>query len=488
MPSFEDYESVLIADTLDKALADLKEITGGSMDMNAPRVTINGVDCAVVTIEGMVSGEEVGELVLHPLMYAADSGRDTPRGIMDFCTSGSIMSSNKTVCYTYGSAVGLLFSGFALVLVDGLPFAAAFGIQGYAVRAVAPPATENELTASQEGFAEVVRTNISLIRRRIKHPALTFEMVKCGRLTATDVCIVYVRGKADMSAVARIRRRLGEIKLDSVLTPGYVRPFLEDDEGRRLFSEVGTTERPDLLCAELIQGRVGVIVDGAPFALICPYLFAENFGTVDDYSSKTYYAAFVKLMRWLAFLLAAAFPGVYLAAVNHDPEMLNLKLLINLAAGEKTTLLTLFTELVVIMLLLEILREASIRLPHAIGTAMSIAGGLIIGDTAVKSGIISSPLLIIVGVTATASFVLPAFGQQLSILRLMFIFAGGFAGFFGISACAVMLMANICSQSLEGVPFSSPAAPLRPRELIGMIGRKSFRRMERDNTTVKDMK
>jgi spore germination protein KA len=193
-------------------------------------------------------------------------------------------------------------------------------------------------------------------------------------------------------------------------------------------------------------------------------------------------------MRWLAFMLAAAFPGIYLAAVNHDPEMLPLKLLLNLAAGEKTTLLSLFTELVVIMLLLEILREASIRLPHAIGTAMSIAGGLIIGDTAVKSGIISSPLLIIVGVTATASFVLPSFSQQLSVLRLMFIFAGGFAGFFGISACAVMLSANICSQSLDGVPFSSPAAPFNPDGMSEMLGRKTFRRMEKDEPTTKDLK
>ena len=488
MPCYDDYENVLIAGQLDKVLADLREIMGGSMDLNTPQQTINGVRVAVVTIEGMVSGEVVGELVFYPLMTLCGSGADTPQEIMRFCTEGSVMSANKTVCYTYGSALGLLFSGFALVFADGVPFAAAFGIQGGAVRAVAPPSTENELLASQEGFAEVVRTNISLIRRRIKHPALTFEMMKCGRLSSTDICIAYVRGKADMEAVERVRRRLSEIKLDSVLTPGFIQPYLEEDEGRRLFSEVGITERPDLLCAELIQGRIGVLVDGTPFALICPYLFAENFGTVDDYSVKTYYAVFVKLMRWLAFLLAAAFPGVYLAAVNHDPEMLGLKLLLNLAAGEKTTLLTLFTELVIIMLLLEILREASIRLPHAIGTAMSIAGGLIIGDTAVKSGIISSPLLIIVGVTATASFVLPAFSQQISVLRLAFIFAGGFAGFFGIAACAVMVTANICSQSLGGVPFSSPAAPLRPRELINTFGRKSFRRMERDSTTLKDLK
>ncbi len=487
MPDHGSYENVPIAESLEKALADLREITGGSMDINTPRLTINGTECAVVTAEGMVSGETVGELLLLPLMSLNGGTHSTPQSIMRFCTEESMMSSNKTVCYTYGSALGLLFSGFALVFVDGVPFAAAFGIQGYAVRAVSQPVSENELLASQEGFAEVVRTNISLIRRRIKHPSLTFEMIQCGKLSSTDVCIAYVRGKADENAVAGIRRRLSEIRLDSVLTPGYIQPFLERDEGRRLFSEVGVTERPDLLCTELIRGRIGVIVDGAPFALIVPYLFAENFGTVDDYSVKRYYAFFVKIMRWLAFLLAAAFPGVYLAAVNHDTEMLPLKLLLNLAAGEKTTLLSLFTELVVIVLLLEILREASIRLPHAIGTAMSIAGGLIIGDTAVKSGIISSPLLIIVGVTATASFVLPSFSQQLPVLRLMFIFAGGFAGFFGISACAVMLSANICSQSLDGVPFSSPAAPFHPDGLSEMLGRKTFRRMEKDEPTTKDL-
>jgi spore germination protein KA len=177
---------------------------------------------------------------------------------------------------------------------------------------------------------------------------------------------------------------------------------------------------------------------------------------------------------------------MYLAAVNFNPEMLNLKLLSNLSASEKTTVMPLFSELIVIMLLLEIMREASIRLPHAVGTAMSIAGGLIIGDSAVKSGIISSPRLILVGITATASFVIPALSQQTAVLRIMFIFAGGFAGFFGISVCALMTLANICSQSFSDVPFTSPLAPFRKNQAAGAIGRKTYKDMERENTTMND--
>ncbi len=468
-------------------LSALKGILGHSADLNIARIRINGVDCAVVSIEAMVSTLAMSELVFQPLMSLEGGDKRTGAEIMRFCTDESLMTNNKVICYTHDKAVGLLFSGFALVLADGVPFGTALGIQGYAARSVSPPLTENELFSSQEAFAEVIRTNISLIRRRIKHPALTFEMQQCGKRSNTDVCIVYIRGKADMSAVAEIRRRLSEIRLDGVLGCGFVKPFLENSPERLIFSEIGTTERPDLLCLNLMQGRIGVLVDGTPFALVAPYLFTQNFETVDDYSVGSWFAVFVKLMRMLAFVLAAAFPGIYLAAVNHDPEMLGLKLLLNLAAGEKTTLLTLFTELVVIMLLLEILREASIRLPQSIGTAMSIAGGLIIGDTAVKSGIISSPLLIIVGITATASFVLPAFAQQITVLRLTFIFAGGFAGFFGISVCAVMLTANISAQSFGGVPFTSPLAPLKKRQIAGVIGRKDFARLENETTTTKDL-
>lgn len=481
------YEKERLDADLERNILKLRKVLGNSMDFNVVRITINRVTCAVLTIEGMVSTESMSDLVFRPLMSLEGGDCDTPEDIMNFITDRSLMANDRTICYTLGTVTDLLFSGFALLLVNGINSAAAFGIQGYAAKAISAPTIENDLLASQEAFAEVIRTNISLIRRRIKHPSLRFEMLKSGKISNTEVCIVYIEGKADSRILSQVRKRINDIGLDSVLGPGFVQPFLEKRSEKLLFTEIGYTERPDMLSVNLIQGRIGVLVDGTPFALICPYLFSQNFENIDDYAAKTYFAMFVKTIRYLSFILAVAFPGMYVAAVNFNPEMLNLKLLLSLAAGERSTMLSLFSELIIVMLLLEILREASIRLPNSIGTAISIAGGLIIGETAVKSGIISSPLLIVVGITATASFVLPSLNQQVSVLRLAFIFAGGFAGFFGISVCAVMAIANICSQSFVGIPFTSPLSPFRKNRIMNIIGRKNFAKLEKESPTIKDL-
>ncbi len=484
--SYENYEDKKIDKSTSQNIVNLRTIMGNTMDLNVMNIDICGIDCAVVTVEAMVSTSSMSELVFRPLMSLNDGRTKTSSEIMKFVTKESLMATERIIIYTYSDAIEQLFSGFALIFVDGCDYCAALGIQGYDKKSISEPTSENNILGSQEAFAEVIRTNISLIRRRIKHPALRFEMTQVGKLSNTDVCIAYIQGKADEKMLSRIRKSIGSIKLDSVLGTGFIEPFIDDNGDRLLFSQIGYTERPDMLCSNILQGRIAILIDGTPFALVCPYLFSQNFDTIDDYASKTYFASFLKIIRYLAFFFATAFPGIYLAAVNYNPEMLNLGLLTNLSAGEKTTILPLFCELILIMLLLEIMREASIRLPHSVGTAMSIAGGLIIGDAAVKSGIISSPLLIIVGVSATASFVLPSLNQQTSLLRLSFIFAGGFAGFFGIAVCSVMALCNICSQAFEGVAITSPVSPLKRRQIADVTGRKTFKEMEQENTTIND--
>ncbi len=484
--SCDNFKDVNLDKSVEQNIVNLRTILGNTMDLNVMNIIINKVPCAVVTIEAMVSTAAMSELMFQPMMALEGTEADSGKKIMDFVTHHSLMANERIIIYRYGEAITQLFSGFALVFADGVGFAAAFGIQGYDKKSISTPTTENNIFGSQEAFAEVIRTNISLIRRRMKHPSLRFEMMQVGELSNTDVCIVYIQGKTDEKIVEQIRKKLSSIKLDSILSTGYVHPFLEERSDELLFSEIGYTEKPDMMCANLIQGRVGVLIDGTPFALVCPTVFTQNFNTVDDYASKTYYAGFLKIIRYMAFIFATAFPGIYLAAINYNPEMLNLKLLTNLAASEKTTIMPLFSELVIIMLLLEIMREASIRLPHAVGSAMSIAGGLIIGDSAVKSGIISSPLLIIVGVTATASFVLPQLNQQTALLRIIFIAAGGFAGFFGIAACSIMVLANICSQSFMTIPFTSPLSPFRKKQAADVLARKTYNEMQQENTTIKD--
>lgn len=484
----EINEHTPLSPKLSETLVMITKFFGNTADLSVMRFTLRGVKCAAVSVEGMVSSEIVGELVYKPLMSLENETTATPTELKKLLTENALMSSDRTAARTLGSCAELVFAGFVLVFTDGADSAEAVGIQGYPTKAVAEPTAENDLLSSQEAFTEAVRTNISLVRRRLRTPKLRFELIKCGKLSGTETAIAYIEGKADPKMLRELKKRLKSVELDSVLGPAFLLPFLEKQSDKLLFSEVGTTERPDMLCADLIQGRIGILIDGAPFALVCPYLFAQGFESIDDYAAKTYFAVFLKFIRCLSFLLAAAFPGVYVAAVNFAPEMLNMKLLLSLAAGERSTMLSLFTEMLIVMLLLEVLREASIRLPHAIGTAVSIAGGLIIGDAAVKSGLISSPLMIVVGITATASYVLPAFAQQLSFIRIMFILAGGFAGFFGISVCAVMITANICSQSLAGIPYTSPLSPFRKKRIMNVTGRKNFAALARDKTTVSEFR
>lgn len=486
-PDYKNYKDIKIASRLDQIILDCRAITGNTMDLNVMEINICGAPCALVTIEGMVSTSAMAELIFQPIMRLELSKKENPNvGVYEFVTKESLLTAERHILYTYGSVMQDLFSGFALIFIDGISKGIALGIQGYEKKSISEPTSEHNIMGSQEAFAEVIRTNISLIRRRMKSPALRFEMMQIGELSSTDVCIVYMRDKAPPEMVDKIRKKLNSIKLDTVISSGYIKPFIEDKIEENLFSNIGNTERPDVLCTKINEGKVCILIDGTPFALICPTLFVENFKTIDDYCSKTYFASYLRWIRYLAFFLAIAFPGIYVATASYHPEMLNMKLLLNLSASEQATPYPLFFEFMIIMVLLEIMREASIRLPSAVGSAVSIVGGLIIGDAAVKSGIISAPLLIIVGLTATASFILPSLNQQTSVIRIAFIFAGGAAGFFGIAVCGIIVIANVCAMDQFNIPYTAPISPFSKRGSKDVFSRASFKSLAKSHSTVED--
>lgn len=483
---YSNYKEALISEDITENLINLRAVTGNTMDLNVMEINLGGVDCAVVTIEGMVATSSMAELIFRPLMNFKVPQKEPAQGIFSFCTRQSLFANERKIICSYGDIIQLLFSGFALILINGISRAVAYGIQGYDKKSISEPTSERNIMGSQEAFAEVIRTNISLIRRRIKNPALRFEMLQLGEESSTDVCIVYMAGKAPARIVDRVRKKLKKIRMDTIIASGYIKPFLEEKNSQNLFSGISATERPDIFCTKLNEGKVGVLIDGTPFSLLCPSLFEENFRTIDDYCSKSYFASYLKWIRYIAFFFAVAFPGIYVAITNFHPEMLTLRLLLNLYASEQSTPYPLFFEILIIMALLELMREASIRLPSAVGSAVSIVGGLVIGDAAVKSGIISSPLLIIVGLTATASFVIPSLNQQTSILRLVYIVAGGAAGFIGIAVCTIMIVANICAMDEFHIPYTAPVSPFSIKEIKNVISRKSYFQMQKDHTTVEE--
>lgn len=486
-PDYSDYKNTKIAADVDKAMLDLRTCTGNTMDLNIMNININGVKAAVVTIEGMVSTSSMAELVFRPLMHAQIK-ENSSESLYEFLTEKSLLAAERAAVYTYGEVIQRLFSGFCVIFTDGLPKAVAYGIQGYDKRSVSAPESEQTLRGSQDSFTETIRTNLSLVRRRLKTPSLRFEMMQIGEKSSTDVCMMYLCDRASSEIVDRIRSSLSKIKLDTVLSTGYVEPFIDSSYSKSVFSSFISSQRPDLVCSRLNEGKLCILVDGTPYCLICPSLFSENFQSMDDYCSKPFYACFSKWLKYISFFLAVAFPGLYTAMVMFHPEFFTLKLLLNLAVSEEATPYPLVIEIVMLMVLFEIMREAGLRLPKPVGSSVSIVGGLIIGDAAVKSGLVSAPLLIVVGITATASFVIPNLYQPVSILRLVFILAGGFAGLFGIGVCTVVVLANICAMNDFAVSYTAPVMPFYAKGINDVVTRRSFKSYEKTKSTVEEYK
>ncbi len=484
-PDYENYRNIKIPSDINLALSHLRSITGNTMDLNIMEAKVSDHHCAVVSIEAMASTMTMGELIFKPLCELKLPENSKPTDIFDYLTKESLLSSERATVYDYGEVMVRLFSGFVLVLVNGIASGQVYGVQGFDKRAITEPTSDINVLGGRDGFIEQIRTNISLVRRRMKTPSLRFELMRIGSQSNTDVCIAYMADRATPELIESVRRRLSSIKLESVLTSGYVAPFLSKSK-RSLFSCVQTTDSPDSFRARLLEGKVGIIIDGTPFALLVPSFFVENFNTIDDYANRPYYVFYIRLIKYVAFFLSVMLPGIYVALATFHSETFTYKLLLSLVVSEQGTPYPLVFDITIITLMYEILREAGIRMPKNIGGAVSIVGGLIIGDAAVNSGLISAPILIIIGLTATASFVIPTLNQQTSILRIVMIIAGGISGLYGISLVTTVLIANICSLDDIGIPYSAPVSPFFKKGIKNLLMRSGFHSLQRGKTLVSD--
>lgn len=441
---------------LEGSISRIKDIFGDSADLNVMRVEVSGIRCAVLTLEGMVSTSSLAKMLFEPLM-GYEKKNAGPEDVFAFVSSQAIFSVEGYAVTELQDAADRLCAGFAVILIHGCEKGWALSAQGYEKRSVSEPDSEPNIKGTREALSDNLRTSMALLRRRVKNPKMRFEFVKAGKLSNTDLCLVYIDGKTPKALIEKTKKRLEKMDTDIVLTSGSIIPCLAD--GRSFFTGVSTTERPDVLCAKVNEGRIAVLIDGVPFAAICPALFIENFQAVDDYADEAFFATYQRFIRFAAFFISSLLPGLYVAAAVHHPEVLSRSLLLNLLASEERTPYPLVAEMLIVIVMFEILREAGIRLPRAIGGAVSIVGGLVIGDAAVSSGLISAPLLIIIGITATSAFVVPGLNPQMTVLRIANVLAGGALGFFGVAVLLAAALVSACRTSCFGVPYTAPLTP-----------------------------
>ena len=478
IPAGFPEENKPISKQLGRTLDDLRQAAGSTSDLVIREFEVSGISTALVLFEGMFNLVALGQNVLEPLSGLRCEPPE-PNRLLELVRRSLLLAVDQSEIRTLGEVFRFAMSGFGILLVDGADCGITLALQGFSFRSVGEPSGEVNLRGSREGFTEPLRINMSLIRRRIKSPALRFELLTLGKQSKTDAFLVYLDGAVSPGLVDRVKRQLDDLPLGMVLDTGYLQPFLEQEHPLSFFSGVGFTERPDTACAKINEGRVVLLLDGTPMALVVPYLFGEHFQCFDEYALRPFYALFVRCLKYFSFFLTILLPGLYVAIGTFHPQLLPRELLYNIASSMASTPFSLMTEAVIIHFFYEMMREAGLRLPRPVGHAVSIAGGLVIGDAAVKAGLIATPLMLVVALTAISAFVVPSLYEPVAVLRFLFILAGGFWGLFGVVLGFALVLCNLCAITVNSIPVTAPAAPFSRFSLRDTLYRQSWLKLGR---------
>lgn len=415
----------------------------------------------ILYIDGLADQKIINESILRPLLNIDHvSSTFTPEVLEQYLLT---VGGTKQVKNLAGLVEGIL-TGDTALLLDGAPTGLLLSTKGWEKRSISEPDTETIVKGPRDGFTEDLRTNTALLRRRIEHPSLRFAAIKIGKKTRTDINIAYIQGVANPGLVNEVKRRIQRIHTDGILAAGFIEQFIEDAPFS-LFPTVGYTERPDVCCAKLMEGRVAILTDGTPVVNTVPFLFVESFQSPDDYNFRPFYMTLVRWFRYVAFAISILLPPIYVAISSYHQELIPTSLLISMAAATEGTPFPALVEAIGMGFIFEILREAGIRIPRPYGQAVSIVGALVIGDATVSAGLVGAPLVIVVAFTAIASFLVPTLADVAAILRVILTILAGILGAFGLNGGLIVIYVHLATLRSFGVPYLSPLAPLMPDDL-----------------------
>ena len=440
---------------LPKNLAVLQDRFGGSDDFYTKKLSVGGIACAIVLFTGISSPEKLCRLALDMLDRDPAFFGGGP-GLCEYLLHQSLIPAEPQPASDLGEIGELLANGMSLLLIDGCEQAVVFSTQEMPQRSITTPSGEGNMRGSQEAFTELLRNNVSLLRRQFRSGTLVAEISTAHTRAKTEYCLCYDSALAPPETIAALRARLAQIELPVLLDSAYFASFLKQDK-LNLFPAAAYTERPATACARLCEGKAVVLVAGSPYAMVVPSFFAEHFECLDDYASGAVFAGLIRLLKYLAFLLSVFGPGLYVMAVAFAPEIIPVQT--KLAQAEAQTPLPPMLEMLAVTLLLEIVREAGLRAPQSISHTVSIVGALIIGETAVDAGIVSVPVLTMAAAATIATLAVPSLYEQSILFRFCVILLAGLFGVLGLTCAALMILAMACGSEPFGYDYLYPLMP-----------------------------
>ncbi len=458
------YKKPILSD-LEENLKVIKGILSDSSDVTFHEFNFGhdrSFKGALIFFSSMVDKNEIHKNILQPLMY--DSLLLKKDVEMDFTEIDTIRKNLISITDTQkvtllSDLLDNLLVGSTILLVDGAKGALVIRSQKMEHRSIEEPGTEAVVRGPREGFNENADVSIALIRRKIKDPDLCIEKYIIGNKSKTDVYIVYLKNVANPKLIEEIRARLSRIKIDAILESGYIEQFIEDAP-YSIFPTISNSEKPDKIVSKILEGRAAILVDGTPFALVVPMLFVESFQSGEDFYSRPFLSSIMRIIRFLSYIISTLGPAIYVALTVFHQELIPTQLLISIAAGRERVPFPAILEALLMLLTFDILREAGVRLPKAVGQTIGIVGALVLGQASVEAGLISPIMVIVVSSTAIASFAVPAQTDSGTILRYFFLGLAGLAGGFGIIMGLLATLIHLSSLRSFGVPYLWPVVPI----------------------------
>ena len=445
-----------ISDNLQKNVRVLKTALG-SDDVIFREITVGEEKGCLIFSADMTDKAALGELVIRPA--AAFKGKADEKTLCE-----TFLSPETQTAATIGDAAKKIAGGHSALLVGGVKKAFIFGLKKFDKRAISEPPTSTVIKGPREGFVESLAVNVSLMRRKLVSPDLRFKYLSVGRFSETQIAVCFINGVADEKLVDSLTKKISGINIDALLDSSYVSKFLGEHK-TSLFKQIGNTEKPDILAAKILEGRVAVLVDGSPIALTVPYLLVEDFQSPSDYYNSSYSATIARTLRLFAVFISVYLPAFYVSAQLFHLQFIPLSFLLTIVNSIKGIPLSPSFEMFFTLLIFEILNEASVRMPKYVGMVVSIVGGLVLGETAVNAGIISAPALMIIALSGICLYTVPELEQTFSVLRLLFLIIGGSFGAFGLIIASAVLLTYLVSFENYKTPLLAPFSPLIAKDL-----------------------
>lgn len=469
-----DYKNCSLSGDLKKDIALFKEIFKKDAILRVKEISARkevAFDCALIYMDGMTDSEQINAAIIRPLLtmnVPNESG-----GIADYIGKQILFARDvKKVTNVAEILQGVLY-GEALLLIGGSKTAVMMDVKGFRTRGIVEPQEERILQGPREGFEEAALLNLAMLRRKLLTPDLCIELLRVGRRTSTAVFVCYLGSLANPKTVEKIKKRISSIDIDGILDTNYITEQIGDSRWS-LFKTSGITERPDIVAARLLEGRVAIVVDGTPMVATIPYLFSENFQSDEDYYQSFLLSSAERLLRYFCFFLSISIPAVFIAISTFHRELLPTAFAITVMQLRGGVPFTPVAECIAMILVFEILKESGIRMSQNLGHALSIVGGLVVGQAAVEARIISSPILIVVALSGIAGLMLPRLKTAVFYLRIILVLLSAALGLYGYFAGVLFLLLYIFSLSSFSTDYTVSLTRLNKQSLKDTVIRSNW--------------